>query len=299
MNTVSTMLNAAHRGLLDFVKLYPEGRPNYWKNFIGRTMTTKELYEEIATISGFRPAIAMSDGGGVSFDTLTSPYQKKFYPTIYHLGWERTPKAQFNDPYGVIRGAKGEIAKSIYIAHEQSAASVVNNATNSAYLGIDGVVLASASHPTSSTTFSNLSTAAALSISSLEQMYTDVLGHQAYRDYNYFPVSSFNLTVTKENIVLAQRLVQSMKQPQTANNDTNVIRGYINNVDYNPFFTSTTAYILTPSDPSENGLFLLEGMPLTIWEDQDINVPSYKTLVMKEWTFGWTKPQGIQYNAGA
>lgn len=299
-NTVLTTLPAAHRGLLDFIPMYQKSQPNYYQAWIGKTLTTKELYEEMALVSGFRPAIEMADGGGVAFDTLTTPYQKKFYPTLYNLGWERTPKAQYNDPYGIIAKAKGEIARSFYIAKEISAASIWNTATSASFTGPDGVALASASHPTASTTFSNLSTAASLSIGELEAMYTATLSHQSYRDFAWFPTGPSNLLVTKENIVFARRLLESINQPTTANNDTNVMRKhFINDVSYSPFLTSTTMFALYPAMDSENPIFQLNGMPMMIKDDFDVRNPAELTIMLAEWMFGWTKPHGIQYNAGA
>lgn len=299
MNTVLTTLPAAHRGLLDFFPMYQERQDNFYKAWIGRTFNTKELYEELALESGFKPAVAMTDGGGIQFDTITTPYQKKFYPTIYHLAWERTVKANYNDPYGIIGKAKNKIAKSLYDAKEISAASIWNNATSASFTGPDGVALASASHPTATSTFSNLTTAASLSNGTLETMYTNLLSHVSYRDFAWTPSGRFNLLVTKENIVLARRLLGSMLQPGTANNDTNAMAKYfINDVTYSPHLTSTTMMALIPVNDEDNGIFQLNGMPTMIKEDFDINTPSHKTLVMAEWTFGWIKAQGIQFNAG-
>lgn len=297
----TTAVALARLGVLDLVSTYGNDRPNEWKGLVGRELNSrKQLYETIIQDSGVSPAQEYVDGNNISFDTITTPFEKKFYPVQYQKSFQWSVKAGYNDLYGIYTGVGSKLAKAHYDAKETVAASIMNNATSGSYTGIDGVALASASHPTESGLWSNISTAAALSAGSLETMVQDVMVHPAYRTGVFADVDGpWVLNVPPALAMLAQRILATNLQPGTANNDKNVVAGYISRVQVNRRFTSTTAYILVPA--KDNPIFCLYGMPFTdfggvkFWQDP----PSYKLVTMQEYVFGWTKAQGIQYNAGA
>ncbi len=298
-NVTSTTMPLHHRGLLDVYNLYTERQPNHWKNIIGREITTDELYEEIATLSGLSPATTIREAGGIPFDQITVPFTKKFYLDIYAIGVEFSKQVKHKDVYNKLKAPSKMMAKSHYIALEQGVADVINNATNSSYTGIDGKVLAATDHPTASSSWSNVSTAAALSIGSLETMITDMGNQLAYRDYPEVHPGPWNLIVPTELAITAKRLLTSMGQPGTANNDKNVARDQINYVSGNPFLTDTNGYCLLPANDEDNPIRMMNGMPMTPEEDFDIRTYTHLFATVVERTFWWKYPLGTQFNAGA
>lgn len=297
----TTATDAARLGLLEVVETYGNDQPNEWKGLVGEVYPDrKQLYETILQSSGLRPAIEYSDGAPMSWDTLTTPYSKSFYPVQYELSVGWSVKAAHNDIYGLYKRVGKNLAKSHYDAMEIAAAAIFNNATSGSYTGIDGVSLANASHPTEGGTASNISTAGRLSVGNLETMVQDLAVQPAYRTGVFADVAPpYELNVGIQDWMIADRILASMLQPATANNDKNVVRSLISGVTVNRRFTSMTAYALVAKKDAP--IFKLNGMAFTdfggikFWQDP----ASYKLVTMSEFVFGWRKWQGFQYNAGA
>lgn len=301
MNRTLSTLPAHHRGLLDFFATHDSEQVNLWKDIVGSEMTTTELYEEIGWKSGFRPAQPVLESNGLQFDTFTTPFTKKFYPGMYQLAFEYSPKAAYNDVYNLYAKIREDLAYSFYIGLEQSAASILTNGTSASYTGIDGVSLASASHPTKTTTYSNISTSATMSPTSFETMVQDTRNHKAFQDYSALIPGPWKIVCNPANEMIANRILQSQGQALTTNNDKNVVRGSLSKVSSNVFLTNTAPYWLIP-EGSRNPIFRLKGLPRQIWETKNTNggtAPSYQVVLFEEWTFGWKRATGIQYNAGS
>lgn len=300
MNVTATTLPLHHRGLLEVIKMYPKSKPNNALRIVGgKVMDTNELYEELQLVSGLGAAANIKEAGGVPFDEITAPYSKKFYPSIYALGFEISPQARKKDVYGALKNPGKHMAFGHYVAKEQAGADLINNVASASYTGIDGVALASASHPTAASTWSNISTAASLSVSALETMTTDMMTQKAYRDPAIWPQDGpFRLIVPPALKVAASRILASIQQPGTANNDKNVVRDAINEIVCSPYITSTTNYALV-AQGDDNPLFVLEAGDTEIMEVPDPRVPSYLFVAMQEYVFGWKLANGFQNNAGA
>jgi hypothetical protein len=296
MNLTSTTLPLHHRGLLEVIDTFPKTQANFWKDIIGRELNTNELYEELVQFSGLGVASNINESGGVPYDTATTPFSKRFFLNIYALGYEISPNALAKDVYGVLKAPSKWMAQGHYLALEQACADIINNSTST--VGIDGVALNSTSHPTATSTWSNQSSQAALSIGSLEQMLNDVQLQKAYRDYPYVATGPFNLVHPTGIDMLAKRLLAGTEQPQTADRDKNVARDLIRYVPANPFLTNQTRYALVPTSSDDNPIFLLRGMPMRVEEMFDARVPSKLYVTMQEFTTGWTKANGVQFNEG-
>ena len=299
MITSYTNIDAGHKGLLDYVTDFAKRMPDPGKYIIGKTMNSTQLYEEIAVLSGLRNAERLNEGAKMVYDTLTTPFKKRYYPHLYAMGVKWSDQAQFTDQYGILSRNKDWIARSHYYAKQIKIADIVNYSETSGYTGIDGVVLASASHPLADgSTYSNLSTAATFSVAALETMLTDMLGHKHYRGQPYIPVDGHNLIIPNALDIRAKRVLNSMNQPGTADNDKNVVRESVTYVGANPFLTSTTRYALIPK--SENPIFMLEGKPMST--TQSFNADDqleHRLAVWCGYETGWLLPMGTQFNAGA
>lgn len=300
MNVTATTLPLHHRGLYDVINMYPKTKPNAALRIVGgRVLSTKELYEELQLVSGLGPAVNIKEAGGIPFDEITAPYSKKFYPSVYALGFEISPQARNKDVYGALKNPGRHMAMGHYVADQQAGADLINNVASASYTGIDGVALASASHPTSASTWSNISTAASLSVSALETGVTNLMTQKAYRDPIIWPQDGpFRLIVPPALTVTAKRILASIQQPGTANNDKNVVREVVNEVVTSPYITSTTNWALV-AQGDDNPLFCLKAGDLQIMEDMDARIPSYLFVAMKEYVYGWKLANGFQNNAGA
>ena len=298
VQTTAAALDLYDRGIKNRVAMYSEKQPNFWKDLGFNVKDERDLWVEKSMIGGMGIATTMREAGGVPFDSIQTPYSLKFYQDIYSIGFELSDQAKERDLSGEIAKRSPAMARSIYWALEQSGADVINNGATSGYTGIDGVVLFSASHPTQSTVWSNLSTAATLSIDALETMLNDlVTAPRGYRDTITPQMGPFRLIVPGAYGMRAQRLLAGSEQPQTANRERNVANTQIADFSVNPYLTDTNAFTLVPMN--DNPLFMLKYGDVRFRESYDARKPVWLYTAHKEWGFGWDWPAGIQHNQGA
>lgn len=298
--TTSSTLSRIKQGLELVGRAYADKQPKFWQYYVGQTRPTQNTYFEFAQQSDLGSAQVTAEAGGVPYVQQSVPFSKKLYLTQYSLGvilsFQVDQKALFNKLDSVNR----QIARAFYISKEIAGANLFNFSTTSGYNGIDGVVLASASHPIKNGgTFSNLSSALALSATSLEIDVQNVKKHRTYGDTPYFCMGGFNLIAPTDLDMLAQRILTSTNQAGTADNDANRVKMAVSYTPGNPFLTSTTRYHLVPRMAEENPIFMLTGLPYTFKEDLDSDAPGNRYFAVEEWAFDWEKAQGIQTNAGA
>jgi hypothetical protein len=298
MQTTATALELYDRGIKDRVKTYSEKQPNFWKDIVGSVQEERDLWVEKAALGGFGIATTQREAGGVPFDNITTPYTLKYFQDIYSIGFELSDQAKERDLSGEIAKRAPGMARSIYWAKEQSVADVLNNGTTSGYTGIDGVTLSSASHPTESTTWSNQSTAATLSIDALETMLNNLItAPRSYRDAITPQMGPFRLVVPGQLGMRAQRLLAGVEQPQTANRERNVAKTRIADYSVNPYLTDTDGFWLLPME--DNPIFMLKYQDVRFRESYDGRKPAWLYTAHQEWGLGWDWPFGIQHNAGA
>lgn len=280
--------------------MYSEKQPNFWKDIVGKVEDERDLWVEKTMLGGFGIATTQREAGGVPFDNITTPYSLKFFQDIYSIGFELSDQAKERDLSGEIAKRAPSMARSIYWALEQSIADIINNSTTAGYTGIDGVVLQSASHPTQTTTWSNISTAATLSIDSLETMLNNlVTAPRGYRDTITPQMGPFRLIVPGQLGLLAQRLLAGVEQPQTANRERNVAKMRIGDLSVNPYLTDTNGYQMVPMNSDDNPIFIIKFGDVRFRESYDGRKPAWLYTSHKEWGTGWDWPAGVQFNAGA
>lgn len=297
--SVATNMPTHHRGLYDVIDLYPKKKQQNGSRIIGRKLESKDAYEEIALISGLAPAGKIKEFGGVPFDEFTTPYTKQYPGDIFAIGVEISNQAFRKDVNGAIAKRAPMMAISMYVASEQSDCDVINFADNASYTGPDGVALAATTHPTDSSTWSNITTAAAPGATCVENMVTDFMLQKAFRGGVYWQQEGpFRLVSHPTNRMTYQKVFESVSQPFTTNNEKNVVRGYLSDLITTPYLTDTNMTALI-ADGDENPLFKFEYQPLMIDEDKDITSLSRLFVASREWVNGWFRANGFQYNAGA
>jgi hypothetical protein len=298
--TTTSTLSRIRPGLELVGRAYASTMPKFWQYFVGESISTENNYYQFALQSDLGAAQATNEAGGVAYVQQAVPFKRELYLTQFSLGVILSFQVKDKALYNQLEGVNKQIARAFYIAREIKAANLLNFATTAGYTGIDAVVLASASHPIKNGgTFSNLSTAAALSASALETDVQNVAAHRSYGDTPYFVMGGHNLIVPKELDMLAARILTSTNQAGTSDNDTNRVRTAVSYTPSNPFLTSTTQRYLVPRAKDENPIFELKGLPYTFKEDLDSDAPGIRYFAIEEFAFDWKKAQGIQVNAGA
>lgn len=274
--------------------------PNFYKYIVGQTMNTTAIAERMVLMTGLATATVVGDGAGVSFDEITTPYDKLFPTEIYAIGVEFTEKQLKTDQSGKLKRFGEEFAYSLYLQLETMVADVLNNGTDATnFAGIDGVALFSATHPWTGGTWSNLSTAAALDATSLKQAVIDRKSHKTLKGQPWLKLAPTWLVTGGELEFTAEILVKSTSEAGTADNDTNVVPRVVSFAPGNQFITDTNAFYLIPKG-EENPIFLLEGnLDKPIRQDYDPRTLTELMVAAQDHTTGWLYPAGVQGNAGA
>lgn len=300
---IASTMPAHLRGVYEVMLATYDEMPNHWRHITGDPITTKAIAEKMVLMTGLATAMRANDGGSIQFDEITTPYNKTFYTDIYAIGTEFTQKQLGTDQSGKLARIAEEFAFSLNYARETMVADLFNNGTDATnYPTIVGVALFSASQPTTTgSTWSNLSTAAALDITALEQMVTDRKAHLTLKGQKWLKLGDVNLITPAELEITAERLIGSLNQPGTPDNDVNVARRHINWKPGNPLLTDTNAYYLVPASAKANPCFLLEGDSLDgkVQEDKDIRTLKKLMVAAADETVGVLYPAGLQGNLGA
>jgi hypothetical protein len=144
-----------------FFLTYKEAPPEYrrWSNIIN----TDKAFEDDFKVSEFSTVPLKSEGADTQFDTVIPGDIKRWTSDEYGLGYIVTRRMRDDDKTSTVMSMTKALRRSFRHLFEVVAAEPLNNATSTSakYLGMDGVALASASHPLldGTTTVSNTASA--------------------------------------------------------------------------------------------------------------------------------------------
>ena len=239
-------------------------------------------FEEEVMLSGFGQAATKAEGAMVTFDQATEAYTSRYTRAL---------------------------ARSMAQSKQITAANVLNNAfdTGGAYNGGDGKALCTTDHPLSNGgTFRNeLSTAADLSETSLEQALIDIAGFVDERGLK-IALQGRKLVIPKELQFTAERIMKSPLSTTPggssafAKNDINAMmnmgmipEGY----RVNHFLTDTDAFFIMTDAP--NGMKHFVRSPIKTAIEGDFDTGNVRFKARERYSFGWSDPRGIFGSPGA
>jgi len=181
------------------------------------------------------------------------------------------------------------LAQSLVETKELLCANILNRAFNSSYVGGDGVSLISTAHPIVSGTVSNqLSTAANLSQTSLEQMLIQI--RQAVdNNGKKIRLQPTKLVVAPGNVFQAEVLLKSVLRTGTANNDINPIKsiGLLpEGASVISRLTSATNWWVETDAPEGMKLLMRRALEKTMEGDFETDSMRYKAT--ERYIPGWT-----------
>jgi hypothetical protein len=258
---------------------------------------SSKAYEEDTKLTGFGLAPIKSEGAGVSYDTESQGYTKRYTHVVYGLGYVVTEEELEDNLYEIVsRRRIKRLAFSMRQTKEIVSANVLNRAFNSSYTGGDGKELCATDHPSMAGTFQNeLTTAADLSEAALEDLV--ILIGQAKNE------RGLNIALRPTKLIIpvnlqfdAKRILKSEMQSGTANNDINALKGMF---DYsvNHYLTDTDAFFLKTNCP--NGMQMFERRALAFAQDNDFDTANAKAKATMRFSVGWTDPLGMFGSPGA
>jgi hypothetical protein len=268
---------------------------------IYETETSERSFEEETKLSGFSAAPVKPEGQAIAYDNAQEAWTARYNHETIALGFSITEEAVEDNLYDSLskRYTKA-LARAMAYTKQVKAASVLNNAFSSSYVGGDGVSLCNASHPlVSGGTNSNRLTASDLNETSLEaaviqiSLWTDERGL-------LIAAKPRKLIVPPALMFVSKRLLDTELRVSTADNDINAIKamgsipeGYA----VNHFLTDPNGWFLTTDVP--NGMKHFVRTPLQNSMDGDFDTGNVRYKSRERYSFGWSDPLGIFGSPGS
>jgi hypothetical protein len=278
--------------------------PIEYMDVFEKTGSTR-AYEEEVGVTGFGLAAAKTEGTGIAYDEAEQGFVNRYTHVTYGLGFIIT-REMYEDGIAVtvaLRRASA-LAFSIRQTKEIVAANVLNRAFNSSYTmgtASDGKELCATDHPNKSggTWRNELSTAADLSEAALEQACIDIADFTTDRGLK-IAIMPRKLVIPSELEFDAFRILESIGQSGTANNDINALRAskkFPEGVKVNHYLTDADAWFICTNCP--DGLKYMNRRSDAFGTENDFDTENAKFKATFRCSFGWSDARGIFGSPGA
>ena len=256
-----------------------------------------KAYEQDVQVTGFGLAPVKGQGAPVSYDSEIQGIVTTYQHIAYALGYIVTYEELRDNLYEEVsmRRVKAN-AFSINQTIENVAAFLYNNAFATTYFTTgDSAALVSTAHVNATGgSYSNaLSPAADLSEASLEDLTIQIMGTQNDRGLliNIMPMS---LHIARQEWYNANRILKSVLQSNTANNNINVLKAtnaFPQGIKMNHYFTAPHAWFIRTNCP--NGMTMFWRDRPMFDQDNDFDTKNAKAATYMRFSVGCTDPRGI------
>ena len=258
------------------------------------TENSDRAFEEEVMLSGFANAPIKAEGTSVSFDNAQETFTARYTHETLALAFAITEEAIEDNLYDRLASRYTKaLARSMANTKQVKAANVLNNAFATANGG-DGKALCATDHPIAAGTDRNeLSTAADLNETSLEQAMIDIAGMTDERGLK-IAARGMKMIVPSENQFNAERLMKSQGRVGTADNDINALRsmGMIpEGYRVNHYLTDIDSWYIITDVP--NGMKYFERLPIQTKMEGDFSTGNVRYKARERYSFGVSDPRGI------
>ena len=258
------------------------------------TENSDRAFEEEVMLSGFANAPIKAEGTSISFDSAQETFTARYTHETLALAFAITEEAIEDNLYDRLASRYTKaLARSMANTKQVKAANVLNNAFGTANGG-DGKALCADDHPIVSGTEQNeLSTAADLNETSLEQSLIDIAAMTDERGLR-IAARGVKMIIPSANQFTAERLMKSQGRTGTADNDINAIgsmgmipQGYrVNN-----YLTDSDAFYIITDVP--NGMKMFQRAPLKTAMEGDFDTGNVRYKARERYSFGVSDYRGI------
>ena len=263
--------------------------------------TSDRAFEEEVMLAGFTTAPVKEEGSAITFDSAQETYTARYTMETIALAFSITEEAIEDNLYDRLASRYTKaLARSMAQTKQIKAASILNNAFSTSSPIGDGAALCSSSHPSLSGNQRNqLSTAADLNETSLEQMLIDISGITDERGLKV-AIRGTKLIIPKELQFIAERLMATNLRTATADNDINAVRsmGMLpQGAAVNHFLTDTDAFFIKTDAP--NGFKLFNRSPIKTAMEGDFDTGNMRFKARERYSFGVSDWRCVFGTAGA
>ena len=264
------------------------------------TENSDRAFEEEVMLSGFANAPIKAEGTGVTFDNAQETFTARYTHETLALAFAITEEAIEDNLYDRLASRYTKaLARSMANTKQVKAANVLNNAFATANGG-DGKELCATNHPIVAGTVRNeLTTAADLNETSLEQSLIDIAAMTDERGLK-IAAKGVKMIIPSALQFTAERLMKSSLRTGTADNDTNALvsmgmipQGYA----VNHYLTDTNAFFIKTDVP--NGLKHFVRAPLKTAMEGDFETGNVRYKARERYSFGFSDFRGIFGSPGA
>ncbi len=259
--------------------------------------SSSQAYEEDVQVTGFGLAPVKPEGAPLTYDYEVQGPVQRYTHIAYALGYKVTLEEQKDNLYETVsmRRVKAN-AFSIAQTIENIAAAVYNDAfTGNVFQFATGQALCTTAQVnTTGGTFSNaLSPGADLTEASLEDICIQAMGLQTDRGLlvSILPVS---LHIARQEWFNAHRILKSVDQAGTANNDYNVLKAtnaFPGGIKMNHYFTAPHAWFVRTN--CQNGMQWYWRDRPEFDQDNDYDTKNLKAATYFRASCGATDPRSI------
>lgn len=263
---------------------------------------SKKAYEQDVQVTGFGLSPIKGQGAPIQYDSEEQGWITTYSHIAYALGFIVTKEELEDNQYKEVatRRAKAN-AFSTNQTVETVGAFLYNNAFSTTYFTMpDGQALISTAHVNpSGGTFSNrLSPDADLSEASLEDINIQIMQMTNDRGLKISAMAT-SLHISTNEWYNANRILKSVLQSDTANNNINVLKAtnaFPGGIKMNHFFTSPNAWFVRTNIPSGMTFFWRNRPEFD--QDNDFDTKNAKAATYMRFSLGCTDARGIYGSNG-
>lgn len=283
-----------------FGMAYDDFQTSYDKIF--DISNSSKAFEEDVLMSGFGGAVTKAEGSAITYDAGQELWTARYNHETIALAFAITEEAVEDGRYGDIGQKYSKaLARSMRYTKEVRGASVLNNGFSASYLGGDGVALFSTAHPLASGgTFANKP---ATDADPSEESFEDaMIAIQGFVDDRGVPimVKAQSLHIPRQQQFVVHRILNSVGQSGTANNDTNALRDmsiFPKGVHTSVYLSDPDAWFIKTDCP--DGLKHMVRRKLKRGMEGDFETGNMRYKASERYSFGWTDPRGGYGSSGA
>jgi hypothetical protein len=263
--------------------------------------SSDRAFEEEVMLGGFSTAPVKGEGVAITFDDAQETYTARYTHETIALAFSITEEAIEDNLYDRLASRYTKaLARSMAQTKQIKAAAILNNAFDTGSPVGDGAALCSSSHPSLSGNQRNqLSVAADLNETSLEQILIDIAGLTDERGLK-IAVRGTKLIIPKELQFIAERVLNSNLRPGTADNDANAMKnmGMLpEGAVVNHFLTDTDAFFVMTDAP--NGFKYFNRSPIKTAMEGDFDTGNMRFKARERYSFGVSDWRSVFGTPGA
>lgn len=263
--------------------------------------TSDMTYEEDQELTGFGLAPIKPQGQPTVYDTMSQGVTTRYTHIAYSLGFIITREAIDDNQYEKVGMQRtGSLAFSMRQTKENVVANLYNRAFSTSYPIGDAAAMISTAHPTLAGNQANkMTTDADLSEAALEDLVILIGQAQNSRGLR-ISLQAKSLIIPVQLQFEAARILKSVQQSGTANNDINALRSmgaFTDGVKVNHYLTDSDAFFIRTNAPE--GLKMFQRVAPEFKQDGDFDTDNLKYKSYERYSVGCSDWRSIFGSQGA